>query len=87
MICGLNFKQGGFAIGRFPFRANPFTSKDSEHAGLKEVDAYGSAWSRVRGMSREGVADSAAEAPCGRGVSRITSWEEVEVLPGANRPS
>ena len=39
-------------------------------------------------MSREGVAESAAEAPRdGVGVSRITSWEEVEVLPGANMPS
>ena len=37
--CGLNFKQGGFAIRGFSFRADPFTSKDSEHAGLKEVDS------------------------------------------------
>ena len=38
-------------------------------------------------MSREEVVEGTAEAPCGRGVSLITSWEEVEVLPGANRPS
>ena len=31
--------------------------------------------------------EGTAEAPCGRRVSLITSWEEVEVLPGANRPS
>ena len=38
-------------------------------------------------MSREEVVEGTAEAPCGRGVSLITSWEVVEVLPGANRTS
>ena len=40
-IRGLNFEQGGGAIGRFPLRTDPFTSKDSEHAGLKKVDSVG----------------------------------------------
>ena len=40
-IRGLNFEQGGGAIGRFPLRTDPFTNKDSEHAGLKKVDSVG----------------------------------------------
>ena len=39
LVCGLNFKQGGFAIRGFSFRADLFASEDSEHAGLKEVDS------------------------------------------------
>ena len=56
---------------------------------IKEVMKHGGKARKDQIAAGEGakVVEGTAEAPCGRGVSLITSWEEVGVLPGANRPS